>query len=381
MKKLTFHLVAMAFILCSCIPSTFPSKHIINDCLQIQTSSSYKGELSGTLIFSFGDLIRFQDHGLSLGKLMLSDNKYNIVINNIHVSPDREKVIFLEDYYDKSTSAFISEHLDLIIPNHPVQEIANWMQLGNLVTWFDNEWLLFSPANDIQGTIILMNPFTGENRKIRPSFPDIYSLAPLPTWYYGENPLPLYDPTLSTAFYLREKSSGMYFTLWNANRSQILWQQRTGNPMNEPKWSPDGNTIVFSMQKTIASPYQDELFSLDRQEGNETQLTNLSGDFNTVHIGLLSWSPDGKEIAFWLDARKNKNDNGNPMLAVLDLQEKQVVNYCIGIGGTAPVWSPDGHQIALAIQKDSKSEVVIIDLPNHNAMSIDQNTIPVGWLK
>jgi hypothetical protein len=90
---------------------------------------------------------------------------------------------------------------------------------------------------------------------------------------------------------------------------------------------------------------------------------------------------------------------------VLDLQTKQVTNYC-GLDVTdthnreiadelKPVWSPDGSQLLVmtrlkkeqlsyneminGIDKDAK--VFLVDLPSGTAAPMLDNLYPVGWLK
>ena len=56
-----------------------------------------------------------------------------------------------------------------------------------------------------------------------------------------------------------------------------------------PSWSPDGTRIVF--EGAIGSNY--EIFVLDLESGDVTQLTNAAGDDSWA-----VWSPDGSMIAF-----------------------------------------------------------------------------------
>ncbi len=62
-----------------------------------------------------------------------------------------------------------------------------------------------------------------------------------------------------------------------------------------PKWSPDGETLAFVSDCTAASAKtsQEQVFLWSKKTGQVKQLTHLTGG-----IDSLTWSPDGRLIAF-----------------------------------------------------------------------------------
>jgi hypothetical protein len=66
----------------------------------------------------------------------------------------------------------------------------------------------------------------------------------------------------------------------------------------------------------------------------------------------------------------------------MDLANREIIDYCIGVGGTQPIWSPNGEQIAVGILKSRSSPytTVILDLRNVTAIELAQLAYPVGWV-
>jgi serine/threonine protein kinase len=95
--------------------------------------------------------------------------------------------------------------------------------------------------------------------------------------------------------------------------------------------SPDGRAVVFQSQRGLSS-------SIWRQDLNTGAVTQLSGDdWNT--FGAPVWSPDGKQIAFTRTRREGQrdiwvmsSDGGNP-------------RFVVSSGGF-PSWTPDGRGLA-----------------------------------
>ncbi len=297
------------------------------------------------------------------------------IVSNIKVSPDGTKLVFIESHYNEQRGDFLVDHLALL-QGGLQQEVTSWRtDFGTLLRWFGDDWLLFSPDSS-NGTILLFNPVDGTTKEVTGTFPNMATLPPLPTWYQAANPLPIYDSSLSLAVYL-EQDQMMQFVLWDIRSKTALWKKDISDPGIQPQWSPMGNGFVFA----VPDGHVFDFYRVDRS-GHEDRLTNLTGRYPFAYIGTFSWSPNGKEIAFWLDLH---NDPAalHPTLAVFDLDRRQIVDTCLGAGGRMPVWSPDGKQIAIEVQQGNsgRTAALVVDLVSRSAVQLDEQVHPLGWVK
>jgi len=284
-----------------------------------------------------------------------------------------------------------------------VSKIVPDSYLWDLVGWLDNEQLVvrldtFIPTSEPSSmpsldmtevpTLLILNPFTGERRILEPDIPDLVPWGGKIPWWDGWSGL-VYDPTLKYAAYLGKDG----LTLRDLENAHTIASVLL-DIYSRPFWSPDGERFAVADSLDYSkSAYEIYVMSLN---GKVLQLSNLSAYHLSNYISGLTWSPDGRYLAFWLSSWDEEveyyfyNTLINPpaSLAVLDTASGKIINYCIQGDSrefVTPLWSPDGLQIVILEDQDTDSvdydRVILIDLELGLAAQIAENMIPVGWLR
>ncbi|RME43345.1 MAG: hypothetical protein D6796_13225, partial [Caldilineae bacterium] len=172
---------------------------------------------------------------------------------------------------------------------------------------------------------------------------------------------PVWSPSGEIVFFSSKTSlihSLAIYYLKNA-QSQPL---RLTNPPDDvwgdgwPAWSPDGEWIVFDRNWDDSS--QDGLW-LIKSDGS--QLHRIIQDFYNG-VRRAAWSPDGTKLAY--EGPKPNREHFSFELWVSDADgsnARQLTRLDSEMSVWGPAWSPDGKRIAFALQAAGlKTDIVII---------------------
>ena len=124
-----------------------------------------------------------------------------------------------------------------------------------------------------------------------------------------------------------------------------------------PKWSPDGQSILFTSKREGRI----SIWIVDFPDGEPVEIsTGLDGDHH------ISWSPDGREIVF--DARL---ESGPLTVWIIDAgggEPRRVAG--IGTGCGHHCWSPDGRSIAFVSSTHPYSHIWMVSLETGRATQL-----------
>jgi hypothetical protein len=261
----------------------------------------------------------------------------------------------------------------------------NWLEMAS---WLDNENLVISLKGESNWQTMppqgIFNTVTGEYQELNRDYPDIDYLADAD---YLWSTSTIYDPTLTRVVYTAYGESAMKLVLWDLNNNQELAILESWEYTTEPAmWSPDGQRFItaHAVKEQGSDEWHQEFFSIT-YDGQIEQLTHFTKYFENPWIGTFTWSPNGQFVAFWF---KEFYKDDYETLAVLDIEAKEVINYCIpGDQHTSlappPVWSPSSGQLLIknTLEDGNHSRVILVDIVQEFAALIAENMKPIGWLK
>ena len=148
---------------------------------------------------------------------------------------------------------------------------------------------------------------------------------------------PAFSPDGQWMTFVSDRSGTNRIYLMNRNNKELrpLTTHLPSTSDFDPDWSPDGQWIAFTSKHPGVPMSTKHIYKINVNTGDLQQLTD------TGYNRFPKWSPDGDRLLFYSD-RKEGNDlflmksNGNRVRRVRERR----------FGGGEPTWSPDGKQIA-----------------------------------
>jgi dipeptidyl aminopeptidase/acylaminoacyl peptidase len=357
-----------------------PEIRFTRQCLPIEDREVALNEVaSGTIFVSWtGPSVKYYEslsalHDLQTGnEYLLPSSLYSERAGFIssEISPNQKMLAKLQVLYDR----------DRGVPG--LKYIGNAVQVfdarANLIAkltfnradlvwlhWLDNERLIIDTEK--YGTLLLVNPFTGEQQTLADDLPNLYpyelNKKNFPWW-----PV-VYSPDLDLVAYHSQYKDGDEYrsgaVLYDLVSKQILWKKDEGV---SPAWSPDGKVLAFT---TVS--YEGRLYLFSRPGPVRAVL-----DESLPHQArVFSWSPDGRYIAFW----------NAESLMIYDRQMDWVFDTCISSNQdiVSPRWSPDSRQILVYVSGYS-TELMLVNWEEKRAYKIKEfphdelNGRIYGWM-
>lgn len=320
-------------------------------------------------------------------------------LDDFSVSPDNRWIAYHYFLLDQKDN-YLNNNLVVADSNNRIQKTFQWEDTWGPLNWLNAQHLMIQiikPGKEgKEYSFLELDPFTNEREYFKPDLPGMYDVVPRLNWDgWG---VTAYDPSRTRVAYLQGEVSGPYhYVLWDLEQQEpVTGIQVIGQFHVVPRWSPDGETFAFapSLYAVLEAYPHYEILGVDR-EGTITQLTNLTDQYPWVYISDLTWSPDGDSIAFWYsywqDEKPGIYATGTRYLAVVDIADGLVTDFCIpgekdasmGVSKyPRPMWSPDGNQIVVQSQiTEDAFRTVLVDLRQERAFQIAEDLEPVGWLR
>ena len=166
------------------------------------------------------------------------------------VSPDRKYLAYVDSSaqtgYSPDDRYIIIDATGRTVVSHYAE--ANW---SGIVDWQDREHLLIMEEKwnsdggyiETPAALIRWNPFTGEQERLEPAFPDIYAL-PVNFWgAYYYNPT-IYDPNMDYVIYPFAHQGVFGIALWDLISEHRIVNLASWDWGTQPVWSPDGQSFL-----------------------------------------------------------------------------------------------------------------------------------------
>ena len=280
----------------------------------------------------------------------------------------------------------------------------NWFRV---VRWQNEHTLLIREQSaDAPYPVTVLDVETGAAKSLLPNFPNI-SLN-MTDWDGAGSAT--YNAMIDRVIYAgwHESSNAYEYVLWdmlkNKQITSLVGSSFSGDGVNHnaPEWSPDGSQAAVISTEPGLNPKKDEIYAL-KKDGKIQRLTYFADQFEKVKVGSMTWSPDGKKLAFWitLEPGPYKQEAGtyqDERLAILNTESFDTTLYCISgdsIGPEngvpsfkfltkpigAPIWSPDGTWIVVENRyTDNFSRLILLDTTRQIAFNFRKDTQPSAWI-
>ena len=163
-----------------------------------------------------------------------------------------------------------------------------------------------------------------------------------------------------------DKHSGIWIINGDGTGAHPIKATDTSDGLIYPSWYPDGKSVAVMDEDALT------VRRLDLETGMTSPLT----DHNQVMTGMSSVSPDGKWIAF--AGQKNAGQRYDQEENVVWLANSSSTNSIAletpPLQGRAPVWSPDGKQLAFESDRGNPDGHYAVFVINRDGSGLTQVT-------
>lgn len=364
--------------------SATPEPDFPEGCVNLTETSLNTDVLNGSLVVAGDALLNFSSYFLDPKSNQLLDIETRTQVSwdapttnvsTTKVSPNKK---FIQAYLMGKNYDILGT-VDEIIKTYDTQGQEDW----NRGRWLDNERMFFQYWSVPNGdTIVIYNPFTGEQKDMRLDLPNpyiVYESLGKVAWVKAD-----IDPTLKRVLY-NDKDERL--VLWDLDTQTEIASLPSPTDVTEGTWSPDGNEFAVRSPSSIDA--LKELFIIDMD--GTVKMTRFNHIYPFANVSTRpSWSPDGRRIAFWLQISNIANTDPKTLrqwLAITDTTTLDTQIYCLSpnkppTSGGGIVWSPDSTRVIINTNVSSEEvKPVLVDLTHQSQTILDTHGLTVSdWM-
>lgn len=266
----------------------FPSETALEHCSDLVAGEV---EWDGQLVIAYNTgVVLIQPDGQSdYLDIYLTDEQY-IDPDEVFLSPDKQRLAI--------TAHLPANERQVIVYNIETGQQLNWpIKDRKIDSWYDDQHLFISPEHPLMVGIGKFNIFTGEisllASELALHYPMDLGWETESGTIYWEDWREQYSPDKTLVFY----RSGNNLVLVNRETGDLIWQAPSPVTAFEEQavWQPNGAGVAYLHDRLLEG--------VDPEWGVIYDLFYLSADGNNTLIEssvifTLSWSPDGKYLAF-----------------------------------------------------------------------------------
>ena len=238
------------------------------------------------------------------------------------------------------------------------------------ITMFDGK-IIFRSNRDGNFDLYVMNP-DGSGVKKLASIPD--STAP-PT----DNNGMISSPDGRQVGFISDRDGN--FEIYVVDLENGILTNLTRNPADDCSfaWSPDGKSIAFISERDAA------LMSAERalrtndvyiMDSKGTNVLKLTANNTTNSFGELSWSPDGKQLAFSMSSlSRNGPFVSNISVIGLDNFKLTILTSPSDLVRGSPIWSPDGNHILYSVSRSGSCHLSVMNADGTEPVDLTEDDL------